>query len=324
MERFDRHWDRKEFALAAGVCLEREISMATEVFREPASRDKLADAKTLKLVPRLPFPNFPQSPSLKRTRRKRFDLLCKKFATLHKVAPDTLKLMLNVALSIEVPAPFIQATQVRKLEKKLLKLAKEIEEAEATGFLLAVAREQYERRLTTRRPLSPEAQEILEGPRAARVRAEAMAKHLKGEQKQGNQIVKILVKRASQYGAWLESVKDKNPARAKRLSQLKLLYIGFYLEFACDGKIPYRDVSRLLECVEGFPDKIDDSKYGKDMLAFMMDCKDSWSFMYTVFGDHARLSAEGLLPERITDKRIEGPITHPSQYRIRLPDPDQS
>jgi hypothetical protein len=293
-------------------------------FREPVSRDKLADAKMLRLIPRLPFPNFPDPLPVKNSKRRAFGLLCNKFEVLHNVEPKLLERMLQVALTIAEPQAFIQPTEVRKLERKVRKLAKEIEAAEATGFLLAAVREQYEKRLITMEPLSSEGEEIIAGPRAARVRAALQPnalRHLKGEQKRGDQIVKLLGKHADQYKAWLESVKEKAPARAKRLGRLKLLYFGLYVEHRNNRKIPYLDVTKVLECVEGFPDNIDDSKYRKDMLDFMLNCKDSWLFVLTIFRHFDPIPYGRTFTDGTAARRAESPITHPSQYEINMPEP---
>jgi len=43
-----------------------------EQFREPVSLDKLADAKMMRLVPRLPFPNFPDPLPVTNSKRAAF------------------------------------------------------------------------------------------------------------------------------------------------------------------------------------------------------------------------------------------------------------
>src|SRR5260370_19669256 len=119
------------------------MAVPIEQFREPVSRDKLADATIMTLVPRLPFPNFPDPLPVKNSKRAVFKRLRNKFEVMHNVEPKLLEQILQVALTVAEPQAFIQPTEVRKLERKVRKLAKEIEAAEATGFLLAAVREQY-------------------------------------------------------------------------------------------------------------------------------------------------------------------------------------
>jgi len=87
---------------------------------------------------------------VKRGKTGIYQRLLNKLETQHKLERTVVEVIIHVALSIQEPIPSIQPTQVKKLVKKLRKLAVEIQEAEDTGFLLAVVREQHEKRMTTR------------------------------------------------------------------------------------------------------------------------------------------------------------------------------
>jgi hypothetical protein len=95
------------------VALKRVDRSVSLQLREPISKNRLEDARTLALIPRLPYPGSAKDLRTRPHHAEEYKRLFNMFDTQYHISPENLRVVLYVADLIKQPIPFIRVPSVR-------------------------------------------------------------------------------------------------------------------------------------------------------------------------------------------------------------------